>query len=200
MRQRAKVITVFGSSRPRFGDPHYAEAQVLGGELAGKGFTVCTGGYAGVMEAVSRGAKQAGGRTLGVTATFFASRANKWVDEEIRAKNWRDRLFELVKRGHGYVVCRGGTGTLVELAVVWELLNKGVMSKRPLVAMGDFWEPVVRRIREVEDGHCSSSEKKETHVSFAASPRDAADYLADHFRVRGGGKPPSTAAKSNCLP
>jgi hypothetical protein len=184
MRQRAKVISVFGSSRPRFGDPHYAEAQVLGGELVGKGFTVCTGGYAGVMEAVSRGAKQAGGRTLGVTATFFASRANQWVDEEIRAKSWRDRLFELVKRGRGYVVCRGGTGTLVELAVVWELLNKGVMSKRPLVAMGDFWEPVVRRIREVEDGPCSSSEKKETHVSFAASPHEAADYLADHFGVR----------------
>jgi uncharacterized protein (TIGR00725 family) len=164
MRQRAKVITVFGSSRPRFGDPHYAEAQVLGGELAGKGFTVCTGGYTGVMEAVSRGAKQVGGRTLGVTA-----------------KNWRDRLFELVKRGHGYVACRGGTGTLVELAVVWELLNKGVMSNRPLVAMGDFWEPVVRRIAEVENRSWASSGKNAIHVSFAASPGDAAQYLAAHF-------------------
>ncbi len=181
MRQRAKVITVFGSSRPRFGDPHYAEAQVLGGELAGKGFTVCTGGYTGVMEAVSRGAKQVGGRTLGVTATFFAARANSWVDEEIRVKNWRDRLFELVKRGHGYVACRGGTGTLVELAVVWELLNKGVMSNRPLVAMGDFWEPVVRRIAEVENRSWASSGKNAIHVSFAASPGDAAQYLAAHF-------------------
>ncbi len=127
--------------------------ELLGTELARRGFTVCTGGYRGVMEAVSRGAKEAGGRTLGVTAEFFASRTNKWVDEEIRVKNWRDRLFELVDRGHGYVVCRGGTGTLVELAVVWEMLNKGVMRARPVVAMGDFWDPVVRRVAEVDDGY-----------------------------------------------
>lgn len=181
----SKVISVFGGSQPRFGDPHYAEAQVLGAALASRGFIVCTGGYAGVMEAVSRGAKQAGGRTLGVTAAFFASRANRWVDEEIRVKNWRDRLFELVKRGHGYVVCRGGTGTLVELAVVWELLNKGVMSSRPLVAMGDFWEPVVRRVKEVEDGHSTPSRRHEAEfVRFAASPHDAVDYLAAHFHER----------------
>jgi uncharacterized protein (TIGR00725 family) len=64
MTARPKIVTVFGSSRPRSGDAQYADAQALGGELAAKGFVVCSGGYGGVMEAVSRGAKEAGGRTL----------------------------------------------------------------------------------------------------------------------------------------
>lgn len=186
--KRAKVITVFGSSRPRFGDTHYAEAELLGKELARRGFTVCTGGYRGVMEAVSRGAKEAGGRTLGVTAEFFASRTNKWVDKEIRVKNWRDRLFELVDRGHGYIVCRGGTGTLVELAVVWEMLNKGVMQARPVVAMGDFWGPVVRHVAEVDHGYRGKLRRhKGPLVHFAAYPGEAAQYLADRFQMKAKG-------------
>lgn len=181
MKSAAKIVTVFGSSRPRSGDPHYAEAQELGAQLAAKGFVVCSGGYAGVMEAVSRGAKEAGGRTLAVTAKFFHARANKWVDEEIRVETWQDRLFELVKRGDGYVACPGGTGTLVELAVVWEMLNKGVMEKRPLIALGKFWHPVIQCVREVELGHDSPwGERGESLVHIAASPADAAAYLASH--------------------
>lgn len=164
------------------GDSHYGEARQLGAELAQRGFVICTGGYGGVMEAASRGAKEAGGRTIGVTAEFFPSRANKWVDEEIRLEHWRDRLFELVDRADGYVVCRGGTGTLVELAMVWEMLNKGVMKSRPLVAIGEFWQPVVQCVAEVESGRNGLSRKlRNLPVYFAASARDAADYLAHHF-------------------
>ena len=182
MKRHAKVVTVFGSSRPRVGDAHYADAHALGAALAAKGFVVCSGGYAGVMEAVSRGAKEAGGRTLGVTAKSFSSRANKWIDEEIRVTNWKERLFELVKRGHGYVECRGGTGTLVELAVVWEMLNKGVMKRRPLVAMGDFWQPIVNRVCEVDLGHqFVRGGVADRCVQFVASPADAADYLATYL-------------------
>ena len=79
-----KIVTVFGSGLPKPGDAHYTEARALGAELARRGFVVCTGGYGGVMEAVSRGAKEAGGRTIGVTAAVFSARANTWVDEEIR--------------------------------------------------------------------------------------------------------------------
>jgi len=188
MKRRAKIITVFGSSRPQWGDLHYAQARALGTELARQGFVVCTGGYAGVMEAVSRGAKEAGGRTLGITSAFFASRPNPWVDQEIRVKTWQERLFELVKRGQGYVVCRGGTGTLVELAVVWESFNKGVMGRRPVVAMGDFWEPMVRRVNEVEDSHRTRERAHEHPIRFAASPGEAAEYLAAQFRGRARGR------------
>ena len=73
MKRQAKIVTVFGSSRPREGDAHYAQARALGAALAEKGFVVCSGGYGGVMEAVSRGAKEAGGRTLGGNGGIFQS-------------------------------------------------------------------------------------------------------------------------------
>jgi len=175
----ARVITVFGSSRPREGDPSYAEARELGWALAAKGFLICTGGYGGVMEAVSHGAKDAGGQTLGVTAKVFRARANRWVDKEIRVGTWRDRLFELIRRGSGYVACKGGTGTLVELAVVWEMLNKGVMQRKPFVVLGDFWEPVLQRVREAEQEHPSSwNEAGNRLIQVVSTPAAAADYLA----------------------
>jgi len=185
MSKDQRIVTVFGSSRPRAGDAHYAEARALGAELAARGAIVCTGGYGGVMEAVSRGAKEAGGETMAVTAEFFGARANQWVDEEIRVKSWQDRLFELVKLGAGYVACPGGTGTLVELAVVWEMLNKGAMTRKPLVVLGDFWQPVIERVREVELGHASRwTEGDEPLVRVVSSPADAASYLAAHFEPR----------------
>src|SRR5215510_2143168 len=138
-----KIVTVFGSSRPKEQDPDYADARALGRALAAKGFAVCSGGYAGVMEAVSRGAKEAGGKTYGVTAQFFKPQANAWVDEEIRVETWQERLFELVRLADGFVTCKGGTGTLVELAVVWEMLNKSVISGKPLVVLGEFWSPIL---------------------------------------------------------
>jgi uncharacterized protein (TIGR00730 family) len=185
MRRPAKIVTVFGSSRPREGDAHYAQAHALGTALAERGLVVCSGGYGGVMEAVSRGAKEAGGRTLAVTAQFFKWRANRWVDEEVRVKTWQARLFELIKRGRGYVTCPGGTGTLVELAVVWEMLNKGAMSRKPLVVLGDFWQPVIERVREVEMRHPSRfGEQGEPLVHVASSPGDAAGYLTEYFQAR----------------
>ena len=179
MKSASKIVTVFGSSRPRAGDTQYTEAQTLGAELAARGFIVCTGGYGGVMEAASRGAKEAGGRTLAVTARFFKARANKWVDEEISVDTWQDRLFALIRHGDGFIACPGGTGTLVELAVVWEMLNKGAIAKKPLVVLGEFWQPVIERVRKVELGHDSRwAEQSEPLVRVAASPAGAAAYLA----------------------
>lgn len=180
-----KVITVFGSSRPHAGEADYEEARALGQALAGRGFVICTGGYGGVMEAASRGAKEAGGGTVGVTADFFRSRTNAWVDEEVRVKTWQDRLFELVRRGDGYVACRGGTGTLVELAVVWEMLNKNVMTAKPFVVLGEFWRPILERVREVELGRPGRwGEANNRLVHIAVTPAEAAGYLATQWVVR----------------
>src|SRR6202035_2856732 len=120
-----RIVTVFGSSRPRENDAEYEEARELGRMLAANGLSVCSGGYGGVMAAVSRGAKERDGKTYGVTAEFFtASKANPWIDVEVRVHTWQERLFELIRLGDGFVACKGGTGTPVELAVVWEMLNK----------------------------------------------------------------------------
>jgi len=170
---------VFGSSRPEDGHADYAEALELGRALAGAGFAVCTGGYGGVMEAVSRGARESGGRVLAVTSSFFRPRVNRWVEEETRVATWQERLFELVRLGDGYVACRGGTGTLVELAVVWEMLNKKAMERRPFVVLGDFWQPILDRVREVETGHASKwGESSDPLVHQAPTPAEAARFLA----------------------
>jgi uncharacterized protein (TIGR00730 family) len=185
MSREGKIVTVFGSGRFREGDSLYAEARGLGAQLAAKGFRVCSGGYGGVMEAVSRGAKEAGGRTLAVTADFFRSSANEWVDEQVRVKTWHERLFELVKRGDGYVTCPGGTGTLAELAIVWEMLNKGAMARKPFAVLGDFWRPVVDLVSEVEFGRARGRGRGDAPlVHIAPSAAAAAEYLAGRFRAR----------------
>src|SRR5438132_4608929 len=173
------IVTVFGSSRPRETDADYEEARVLGRALAKHGFAVCSGGYGGVMEAVSRGAKQVGGKTYGVTAEFFKSaKLNRWIDVEVRKQTWEERLFELIRIADGFVACKGGTGTLVELAVVWEMLNKSVMSSKPLAVLGGFWAPVLDRVREVELGHPAPwGEANGRLVYRATSPDDVANHL-----------------------
>lgn len=163
------VITVFGSSRPAPGSADYETARQLGAALARAGFPVATGGYGGTMEGVSRGAKEAGGKTLGVTAEVFRSAANAWVEEEFRVKTWQQRLLKLVELGAGYVVLPGGTGTLVELAVAWEWINKGFLAPRPVVLLGDFWLPVVSAI--------PAAELRSNPILRAAIPEEAAALL-----------------------
>jgi uncharacterized protein (TIGR00730 family) len=179
MQLDARIITVFGSSRPRPGEPDYEQARSLGSALAARGFHVCSGGYSGVMEAASRGAKESGGCTLAVTAKFFRAGTNEWVDEEVAVDTWQDRLFELIRLGHGFVACKGGTGTMAELAVVWEMLNKGVLSGKPFAVLGDFWVPVLDRVREVETAHGSvRGEAVARLVHVVSTPAEAADFLA----------------------
>jgi len=175
---RETIVTVFGSSRPRDGDADYEEARELGRTLVENGFAVCSGGYGGVMAAVSRGAKEAGGKTYGVTAAFFAAKANPWIDVEVRVETWQERLFELIRIAHGFVACRGGTGTLVELAVVWEMLNKSVMTGKPFAVLGNFWSPIIERVREVELGHHAPwGEANGRLIHVAATPAEVAVHL-----------------------
>jgi uncharacterized protein (TIGR00730 family) len=184
-----KIVTVFGSSRPIVGDTEYEDARKLGNALARRGFAVCTGGYGGVMEAVSRGAKENGGRTYGVTAEFFQRRANEWIDVEVRKKTWQERLFGLVEMGDGFVACRGGTGTLVELAVVWEMLNKSVMPTKPIVVFGEFWQPILERVREVElgavvEGSQVWGEANGGLVHRADTMSEAVEFLSHQMKQR----------------
>ena len=179
MARHSKMIAVFGSSHPRPGEPDYEEARSLGSELAGHGFSVCTGGYGGVMEAALRGAKESGGRTIAVTATFFHRESNSWADEDRVVETWQERLFELIRLGNGYVVCKGGTGTMAELAVVWEMLNKQVMQGKPLSVLGNFWPPVIERICQAEQAvDLRRGEAIGRLVHVASTPAEAADFFA----------------------
>jgi len=164
------LISVFGSSRIAEPSEAYQQARELGTALARAGFAVATGGYSGVMEAVSRGAAEAGGRVHGVVARTLPGKPNRWVEQEIVVETWEQRLFQLLTLGDGYVACPGATGTLVELSVAWEMINKGLLPPRPLVALGEFWRPIVEHIEAAEP-------KTRGVVSLAASVRAALEIL-----------------------
>src|SRR5579863_9327559 len=141
------TVTIFGSSLPEEGSTAYTDARRLGRLCAESGFAICNGGYTGLMEASARGANEAGGLTIGVTCDVLPLRANRWIAEEVRTHSYPERLMTLVARGDAYVVLPGGTGTLVELALAWELMNKSVLSRtvggrRPLLAWAPYWRPV----------------------------------------------------------
>jgi uncharacterized protein (TIGR00725 family) len=143
-----KVISVFGSSRPRDGEPDYEEAREVGKALALEGFVVCNGGYGGIMEASARGAKEVGGETIGVTVEAFARIPNRWIDREIRKATLTERIAVLVNSADGYVILKGGTGTLLELAYVWEFINKKFIEEKPIVIVGEFWTRVVESLKD----------------------------------------------------
>jgi predicted Rossmann-fold nucleotide-binding protein len=84
-----------------------------------------------------------------------------------------------VRVADGFVTCKGGTGTLVELAVVWEMLNKAVIGNKPVVVLGEFWTPILDRVREVEVGHPGPwGEANGKLVHTAITPVEAADFLS----------------------
>ncbi|MGD0339982.1 MAG: LOG family protein [Bacteroidota bacterium] len=144
---RKFIISIFGSSRPAEDTAQYTIAYEIGRALAKAGYIVCNGGYGGTMQASACGAKEAGGETIGIVTQYFSRIPNKWIDTVIEVPTMIDRLMELVKRADGYVVLEGGTGTLLEFAYVWELINKGVIQQKPIVVVGNFWDRVVETLK-----------------------------------------------------
>ena len=181
MIERVDVVSVFGSSQAPRNSPAYREAWQVGALLADKGLIVCSGGYGGVMEAVSRGAKEAGGTVVAVTTRLFPDlRANPWVDEEIRTDTFPERLLKLIEMGHAYLALKGGVGTLTEISTVWSLLQTHSIPPRPFVVLSDPWqgllefctEELIIRNRDFE------------YVQLASTPETAVSSLVEALRAQ----------------
>lgn len=138
-----KIITIFGGSKCVEDSEEYQQAKELGGKLAEAGFTICTGGYLGVMEAASRGAREKGGRVLGIVMNQFRSEPNRYLTDKVATNHFYERLQNLIERSVGFVAFRGGMGTVTEISLVWNKLQTRVINPRPLVLLGDCWKPVV---------------------------------------------------------
>lgn len=139
-------VTVFGTARSKEGDPDYQEAYALGRLLAAAGHSVCTGGYGGAMEAVSRGVHEAGGHVVGITlepwTLSFQLSANRWVREEVATANLFVRLERLLA-GDAFIAVHGGVGTLTEVGMAWNLLQTRDLSPRPLILLGAAWRALI---------------------------------------------------------
>ena len=137
-------VTVFGGAQPKEGTPAYEEAHELGSLLAQRGHAVLTGGYMGTMEAVSRGAHEAGGHVIGVTCIeieeWRKSKPNPWIKEERRKKTLMDRLTALVEGCDAAIALPGGAGTLTEVSLMWNLMIVESLPRRPLILIGRGWQ------------------------------------------------------------
>jgi hypothetical protein len=157
-------ISVFGGSQPKEGSAAYAEAQELGKTLAQNGHTVLTGGYIGTMEAVSRGAAEAGGHVIGVTCTeidrWRGSGANKWVIEEWRKETLIERLQTLIESCDAALALPGGPGTLTEISLMWNLMIIGSQNRRPLILIGDGWKTVFDQVFLTLGDYSPSSQRE----------------------------------------
>ena len=169
-----KIITIFGTGRAKPGDSVYMLAYEIGRQLASAGFAIANGGYGGTMLAAAEGASQLGGEIIGVTCSAFKnSQANKYITREIVTNSLDERLDTLIKLGQGYVVLPGGTGTLLELAKVWELKNKGFLKPdRPIILVGEFWRPLISLIT-TDDANASK------HIQIVDNPEQAKNILVN---------------------
>ena len=169
-----KIVTIFGTSRAGAGDMIFTLAMETGRLLAQAGFTIANGGYGGTMLAGAKGAAEAGGEIIGITCSAFkSSRANEYVTREIVTSSLDERLDTLVKLGRAYIVLPGGTGTLLELAKVWELKNKGFLNTdKPIILLGGFWKPLVELIA-ADDADSSR------YVKLANEPKHAVEMIIE---------------------
>lgn len=136
-------VTVFGSARFDEQHPYYEMARNVGGGLARLGFTVMTGGGPGVMEGANRGAKEAGGRTVGCNIQLPAEQfPNRYLDRWVTCRYFFVRKVLLVKYSYAFVVMPGGFGTLDELSEALTLVQTQKIKQFPIVLMGQsYWKP-----------------------------------------------------------
>src|SRR5882672_765405 len=164
-----RIVTIFGGSKCNESDPEYLQAMRVGELLAVAGFTICTGGYLGVMEAASRGARESGGRVLGIVMNQFKSEPNRFLTDKVATPHFYERLQRLITRSVGFIAIRGGMGTVTELSLVWNKIQTRVIGPRPLVLLGDCWPPVVKGWRK----HLVVSQADVAPLDFALTPEEA---------------------------
>jgi hypothetical protein len=172
-------VTVFGSAR--FGDDHryYALARDLGARLARLGYTVLTGGGPGIMEAANRGAREAGGASVGVNIELPEEQEpNQYLDTFVEFRHFFVRKVMLVKYSYAFIALPGGFGTLDEIFETATLIQTGKIQSFPLVVMGtDYWRPLLDFVRErmVAEGTISPGDLDALLVT------DSVDEVAEHI-------------------
>jgi uncharacterized protein (TIGR00730 family) len=138
-------VTVFGSARFQEDHPYYRLAREVGARLSQAGFTVMTGGGPGIMEAANRGARDAGGASIGCNIELpQEQRPNAYLDRWVTFRHFNVRKLMLVKYSYAFIALPGGFGTLDEIFEVATLIQTQKIQEFPLVLMGrDFWQPLL---------------------------------------------------------
>jgi uncharacterized protein (TIGR00730 family) len=188
-----RAVTVFGSARVARADPHYAAGRRLGAALADAGYAVITGGGPGAMEAVNRGASEAGGLSVGLGIELpYEQRLNDWVDVGISFRYFFVRKTMFVKYSEAFVILPGGFGTLDELFEALTLVQTGKVTRFPVVLIDTaYWTGLLRWLR---DTVAASGRIKESDLEMLTLTDDVDEAVAiiqarhrDAFRSPGSG-------------
>lgn len=173
------IITIFGSSTTLPDTPDYQNTLKLGKYIADLGHTVMNGGYLGTMEAVSRGAAEAGGKVIGITCDEIEKwrpvKPNSWLTDEVRFPTLQQRLDYLVCQCDLAIALPGGIGTLTEIAYTWNLMVIGVLTISPLWVVGSQWRSVIEAFYHQLTPNIPSPKKE--HIYF----HNNIDEVIGHF-------------------
>ncbi len=176
-----RITAVFGGSRVQPGSAEYAEAYAVGKQLARAGFVVMNGGYAGTMEASARGAKENGGRAVGVISDEFAWLApNAYLDETVPSEDLFARIRTMQQRADAFIVLKGSMGTLAELALVWNLAKIDQKQRKPIILLGEAWAGVLRAWRE----YLPVTDEEAGLLQVVAQPEEAVELLCQQIAKR----------------
>ena len=170
-----RIVTIFGGSKCGEESVEYRQARRVGQLLAQAGYTICTGGYLGVMEAASRGAHERGGRVLGIVMNQFKAEPNRYLTDKVATAHFYERLQHLIMRSIGFIAVRGGMGTVTEMSLVWNKLQTRVIEPRPLVLLGECWPPLIEAFRR----NLVVSEADVSLLHFAATPEEAVSVILE---------------------
>jgi hypothetical protein len=185
-------VTVFGSAR--FGDdhPHYELAREMGRRIARRGFTVLTGGGPGIMEAANRGARDVGGRSVGVNIVLPREQhENPYLDRFVTFRYFFVRKVMLVKYSYAFVVLPGGFGTLDELFEAVTLIQTGKVRDFPVVLMGrDYWRGLLAQLEHMATAGTIDRADLDL-VTVTDSPEEAMAVLEQCAVRRFGLAPPA---------
>lgn len=178
-------LTVFGSARFPEGHRYYELAREVGRRAAEAGFTVMTGGGPGVMEGANRGAREAGGRSVGCNITLpHEQRPNPYLDSFLEFRYFFVRKVMLVKYSYGFIVLPGGFGTLDEIFETATLIQTGKIPDFPLVLVGsEYWRDLFELLRDrmVKEGTIGAADLERLHLTD--SPAEALEIVEQHVRA-----------------
>lgn len=142
------IVTIFGSSIPAEGEKEFNDAFKLGKFLGVAGISICCGGYQGIMNAVSKGAAIYNVERIGVLVKIFNAVPSEYLSKKIICKNLYERLDNLISLADAFITLPGGTGTMLELSLVWELMNKNLITEKPIACVGKMWQRIVETMEE----------------------------------------------------
>ena len=178
-------VTVFGSARISDGDPVYETARELGGALARAGYAVMTGGGPGLMEATNRGAKEAGGVSIGCNIRLPCEQEpNPYLDDFVEFEHFFIRKLMLIKYSRAFVILPGGYGTLDEAFEVATLIQTGKLKRFPIVVMNsDFYGPFEKLLRGAMSSAGVIDEDRLDIVLLTDDPETGVDWISSHVKM-----------------